>query len=225
MISESEGHGSPAVRSTSEILCSNLSQGLHAAAQPLAVLRAGLSNLDTDRMSVGELRELTAISATEVERVCTLFSYLRELVRAESTKPELSATPILALLAHVVDGVKLLYEEDGIILNSIVPDTCPPVFIDRTRTIQALSSVLLIAHGVSRAQDTVEVIVTSPTENAVRVVVRNFNSRVESFNAEARLSMALAEANIRSQQANFSWCPQPFSVRIELASAPVFDSR
>lgn len=221
MISESECDESPTVRSSSEMLCSNLSQGLHAAAQPLTILRAILSNPDTDQMSAGELRELTATSAIEVERVCKLFSYLRELVRAENAKPHLSSTPIVALLTYAVDGVKLLYEEDGILLNSTVPDTCQPVFIDRARTLQALSSVLLIAHGVSQAQDTVEVIVTCPTPNLVQVVVRNRNSHAESIDAEARLGLALAEANIRSQQANFSWCPGPFSVRIELPSAPL----
>src|ERR1035438_6254110 len=113
MISERECGSSSAVRSASEILCSNLSLGLHAAAQPLTILRASLSNPDTDQMSAEELRELTATSAIEVERVCKLFSYLRELVRAENDKPHLSSTPILALLTDAVDGVKLLYEQDG----------------------------------------------------------------------------------------------------------------
>jgi signal transduction histidine kinase len=172
-------------------------------------------------MSAGELRELAAVAAVEVERVCKLFGYLRELVRAENTRPQLSSTPILPLLADVVDGVKLLYEEDGMSINSIVPDICQPVFIDRARAVQALSSVLLIAHGVSRAPDTVEVIVTSPTVNAVQIVVRNLNPHFESMNAEARLGMALAEAEMRSPQASFSWCPGPFSVLIGLPSAPI----
>jgi hypothetical protein len=33
--------------------------------------------------------------------------------------------------------------------------------------------------------------------------------------------MAFAEANIRSQQAEFSWSLQPFSVQIELQRAPL----
>jgi signal transduction histidine kinase len=175
-------------------------------------------------MSAGELRELAAIAAVEVERVCKLFSYLRELVRAENTTAPLSSTPILPLLAYAVDGVKLLYEEDGILLKSTVPDNCQPVFIDRARTLQALSSVLLIAHAASRAQDTVEVIVTSPALNMVQIVVRNLNSQFKSIDAEARLGMALAEAKMRSQQASFSWCPGPFSVLIELPSVPIMDT-
>jgi hypothetical protein len=224
MSSESVGGISPNLRSASEVLCSNLSDGLHAVAQPLTILRASLSNPDTDRMSAGELRELTAISAVEVERVCKLFDYLRDLVCAENTKAHLSSTPILPFLSDVVDGVRLLCVKDGILLNSIMPDSCRPVFIDRARTLQAFSSALLIARGVSQSQDTVEVIVTSQTSSTVQVVVRNLNSCVESMNAETRLDLALAEANIRSQQANFSCSLEPFSIRIELPCTPIIDS-
>jgi hypothetical protein len=169
-------------------------------------------------MSKGELRGLAASSALQVERVCSFFKCLQQFVITDSINPRLSATPILPLLAYVIDGIKLLYEKDGVFLRSRVPDTCKPVLIDRTRTLQALSSVLLIAHGLSHAQDTVEVIASS--SDVVRIVVRNVKSVVDAVNAETNLSMALAEANIRSQQAKFSWNLHPFSVQIEFQKAP-----
>jgi hypothetical protein len=205
--------------SASEILCSNLAQGIHAAAQPLAVLLASLSKSHTDRMNSDELRELTASSALEVQRVCTLFSCLQQLVMAESIKPQLSPTPILPLLAYAADGVNLLFQQDGISLSSVVPDTCPPVLINRARTLQALSRVLLIVHGLSSAQDVVELIV-SPSANAIQIIVRNLNLSLAVINAEASLSMAVAEANMRSQHADLSLSLQPFTVRIELPKAP-----
>jgi signal transduction histidine kinase len=208
-------------KSASEALCFNLSQCIHATAQPLAVLRASLGNSHVDRMSVEELRELAANSAMEVERLCTLFSCLQQLVNTESTKPQLSETSILPLLAHVADGVNLLFKEDKILLRSIVSDDCQPVLIDKARTLQALSTILLIAHAVSRPQDTVELIASSSSSNAVRVVVQNLTSHVEAVNAETSLSMAFAETNIRSQQADFSWSLKPFSVQIELQGAPL----
>jgi signal transduction histidine kinase len=202
----------------SEILCSNLAQGIHAAAQPLAVLLASLSKDYTDRMNLDELRELTASSAAEVQRLCTLFSCLQQLVMAESIKPQLSPTPLLPLLAYAADGVNLLFQQDGIFLRSVLPDTCPPVLIHRARTLQALSRVLLIVHELSRAQDTVELI-ASASANAVQIVIQNLNLSA-AMNAEARLSMAVAEANMRSQQAGFSLSLQPFTVSIELPWAP-----
>ena len=205
--------------SASEILCSNLAQGIHAAAQPLAVLLASLSKDYTDRMNSDELRELTASSAAEVKRVCTLFSCLQQLVMAESIKPQLSPIPLLPLLAYAADGVNLLFQQDGISLRSVLPDTCPPVLIHRARTLQALSRVLLIVHGLSRAHDTVELI-ASASANAVQIVIQNLNLSAAMINAEARLSMAVAEANMRSQQAGLSLRLQPFTVCIELPRAP-----
>jgi hypothetical protein len=205
--------------SASEILCSNLAQGIHAAAQPLAVLLASLSKDYTDRMNSDELRELTASSAAEVQRVCTLFGCLQQLVMAESIKPQLSPIPLLPLLAYAADGVNLLFQQDGISLRSVLPDTCPPVLIHRARTLQALSRVLLIVHGLSRSRDTVELI-ASASANAVQIVIQNLNLSAVMINSEARLSMAVAEANMRSQQAALSLSLQPFTVCIELPRAP-----
>jgi hypothetical protein len=131
----------------------------------------------------------------------------------------MSETPILPLLAHVADGVNLLFKEDSIELRSTVSDTCQPVLIDKARTLQALSTILLIAHAVSSPQDTVELIASSSSSNTVRVVVQNLTSCVDAMNAETSLSMAFAEANIRSQQAEFTWSLQPFSVQIDLHGA------
>lgn len=209
----------PPPRSAPEALCSNLSRGLHAAAQPLAILRASLGAGHVNRLSVDELRDLVATSAVEVERVCTLFSGLQQLVSLESLQPRLSPTPLPPLLAKVVEGVELLFKADGMLLRSQLPPSCPLVLLDSGRAQQALSGVLLVAHAVSRAPDTVELIVY-PGSDAVRVVVRNLSSQVEAVDAEARLGMTVAEANFRSQQAALSWSLKPFQVQIELPAAP-----
>jgi len=223
MIKMTSNHGfqEPSLPSPElDILCSNLSHGIHAAAQPLTILLASLSKAHTDRMSTEELRELTASSSEEVQRVCTLFSYLQELVVAESIKPKLSATAILPLLASAAEGVQLLFRKQGIILSSTVPETCPLVLINGPRTLRALSSVLLTAHALSSAQDHVEMI-ASTSIHGMQVVVRNLNLSVASTSAEARLSMAAAEANIRSQQAGFVFSQRPFQVLIDLPKAPL----
>ena len=199
----------------SETLCSQLSLGMHAAAQPLTILLASLSKANTDRMNTTELRELTESSAVHVQRVCALFRYLQQLLLIENSRAHVCPTPILPVLVHVVEGVDLLFRETGISLKVTMPDSCHPVRIDRARTVQALTSVLLIAHGVSKARDTVELILTS-TPHTVQIVVRNWNSVVKGLNPEVHLCLAVAEANMRSQQAGFSLNLQPFHVQIEL---------
>jgi hypothetical protein len=216
MISHSRSSESSAA---SETLCLNLSQGIHAAAQPLAVLLASLSKGHTDRMNTDELRELTVSSAAEVQRVCTLFSCLQQLVMAESVRPQLSPTPVAPLLAYIVEGVNLLFQQDGLFLSLVVPDACPSALIHRGRTVQALSSVLLVAHGLSSAPDKIELIASS-SAHAIQIVVRNENVSLPAMSAVSNLSMAVAEANMRSQQAGFSFSLQPFTVHIDLQKSP-----
>jgi hypothetical protein len=204
-----------------ETLCLVFSKGLHAAAQPLTILRASLDKGQIDEMNVDELHELATSSAVEVERVCRLFSNLKELVDVEGVKPQLSEVKIPPLITDLADGFSRLFEKDGMFFSVMVPDPCQPVRIDKARTAQALSIVLLIAHGLSRPQETIELIVSSPSASIVRLVVRNLNSTLEAFSAEVTLAMALAEANIRSQGALISWSLHPFRVQVDLQNAQV----
>jgi len=169
-------------------------------------------------MSRGELKELAASSAMHVERVCTLYSCIEQLVTSESVKPELTSMPLVPVLADVVDGVSLLFDDKGMSLKFRASDICAPVLINRERTVQALSSVLVIAEELSRAPDAVELIASSSSEG-IRVTVRNANSFVDALDAETRLRMDIAETNMRSQGAGFEWSLQPFDVQIELKNA------
>jgi hypothetical protein len=206
------------------ILCSNLAKGLHAAAQPLAILRASLDVEEIESMSRGELQELATSSAIHIERVCILYSCIEQLVTTESITPELTSMLIEPVLAEAIDGVNLLFDHQGINLVFQTFGSCEPVLINRARTVQAVSSALLIARVVSRAADTVEMIASPSFPGGVRVVIRNSGSPVDSLDAEARLRMDIAESNIRSQGGSFFWRLQPFDVQIELRKAPLHHS-
>jgi hypothetical protein len=185
-------HPTSSESSASEMLCTRLAQGIHAAAQPLTVLQASLSKSHTDQLNCHELRDLTASSALEVQRVCTLFSCLQQLVMAESIKPQLSPMPILPLLAYAADGVNLLFQQDGMALSLVVPDTLPPVLIHRTRTLEALSRVLLVVHRLSASQDMIELIASSSAQ-AVQIVLRNLHLFVARIDAEEPASRPFFE--------------------------------
>jgi len=205
--------------STTDSLCSNLSHGLHAAAQPLTILRASLS--DTDDMTLTEFQLLAANSAKEVERICSLFSYMQQLVTNESVKPRLAETEIISLIDDVTDGLDLLFRESQMALKIALPNVCDTVVIDTVRTRQALSSVMLIAHAISDKGDTIEVTVTS-SSHFVQITIANSQRSPSILNAETRLSMGLAEANIQNQQGVFQYDLNPFYVCIGL---PTFHVR
>jgi len=218
MIEDKQVGGISASETASGYFCSNLALGLHAVAQPLTIVRASLFKSYTNRMTRDELQELTRTLAPEVERVCALFGSLQQLVQIESKKPHLSELQILPLLAHAADGVELLYRKSGMFFNSVVPDSCEAVLLDRERTLEALSSVLLITHTLSHAKETVELIAAS-SSSTVRVIVQNTASQVNSLNAQTSLTLALAAANLRSQGAALSWSFRPFRVEMNFQTA------
>jgi len=170
-------------------------------------------------MSIDDLREITASSAIEVERVCRLFNYLKDFVGTESTKPELSAMSIPTLVVHAAEKAELLFKEGGISLRLIIPDLCPLVLINRARTLEALSSVLLSALGISRRKDIVELIVSVDQLLSVQILVQNVNAQATALTTEACLAMALAESLFRSQQCAMSWSMQSFRVQIDLSKS------
>jgi hypothetical protein len=196
--------------------CSSLAQGIHAAAQPLTVLLASLSKAHTDPMNSDELRHLTASSAVEIQRVCTLFSSLQQIVMAECIQPQRISSPVLPLLTYVAEGVELLYRESCVPFHCVLPDACPPALINGSRTTQALSRVLLVVHALSAGGGGPVELAATSSADAVHVVVSSHRTTVSAVSAENSLSLAVAEANMRSQQAGYSMTLQPFTVRIDL---------
>jgi hypothetical protein len=168
-------------------------------------------------MTAGELRQLAASSAVEVQRVCTLFHGLQQLVMAQS-EPHLLPMPILPVLTEAIDGVNLLFQNDGICLNLKIPETSPPVLIDHSRTLHALSRVMLLAHSLSSRQDTVK-LTTSQSENSIQITLANQNLTSKQISPEMNLSMAIAAAHIQRQQARFDYSWRPFRVDIEFSPA------
>ena len=203
---------------------SHLALGLHAAAQPLTVLLASLTDPHTDAMQARELRELVDSSGAEVERVCRLFYYLQQLLLVESVPPVIALAQILPIVQQVMEGVQLLFEQDGIQLRLVLCSACPPLPVDRARVMQALFDVLQVAHKVSRKGDTVELNLSRVGERALRIVVqadpRRLANDPEPDEGELRLSMAVAEANICCQQGTCSWSLRPFHVDMQLQQLP-----
>ena len=103
-------------------------------------------------------------------------------------------------------------------LKLIAEEALPPVRVDRQRTRQALSSILLIAHSLSTTGDHLEMI-ASAVPNGVQVTVRNQNSAPKSLSGESNLGLAVAEMNIRSQGGELSLELQPFAVTVRLPAA------
>lgn len=198
-----------------ERLCSSLSIGIHGAAQPLTILRAGLSEECISDLNEGELRELAADCSREAARLTDVFDAMRQLVSAESTCPQLSSELLSPLLEYAVHEGEPIFREAGVYLHLIPSEDSSEVLVHRGRTLKALMEVLRTALSVSGPGDTVEMACVSAADKA-EVEIRNPNSTAITLDPEFSLRMAAAEASVRRQRGSFSWSMAPFNARMIL---------
>jgi len=202
-----------------ERLCLSLSIGIHGAAQPLTILRAGLSEECISDLSEGELRELAADCSREAARLNDVFDAMRQLVSAERGCPQLSSEALNPLLEHSAREVNRLFRETGVQLHLIPPAEFSEVLVHRDRTLKALTDVLRAALSVSCVGDTVELGFVS-TSAAAEIEIRNPGSTASTLDPEFSLRMAAAEASVRRQRGRLSWSMAPFAAQIVLAIPP-----
>jgi len=223
MIRLPETKASFAPPSPLEHLCRDLIDGMHAASQPLTILRASLGSPDVARQSVEDLRKLLRQSSREVERLCVLFHYMQQFVTVQSMKADPEIEDLAGLLSHTLEGVDLLFAKAGVALTrKQAEEATPSVLVDSSRLEQALSAILLVALGVAQRGD--EVLIETRTQgDIVEITVDSILAAPADLVADARLRLALAAANLRSQSANMTWSDKPFAVQITLpvANTPI----
>jgi len=216
MVSEMAAGERLAVRAIDK-LCANLADVIHAMAQPLTILQGRLDKSRVAQMNLSELRGLAHESAKETDRLCNLFGYMQGFMVAETVEPCLSRQAVCPMLTHAAEGLQSFFKQGGISLRLDMQSDVPPVIADPRRMDQALSRMLLLVYGFSAANDTIELAAVSPFD-ATHIVIRNARAR-PVLDKEARLKLALSEANIRSQNGALTWTTDPLSVQIELPAA------
>ena len=203
--------------SATDALCKDLVQGLHAASQPLTILRASLTSPDIAGKAPEDLQRLLKQSAKEVERLCLLFSYLQQFVLTESIPAESEIEDVPRLLMHAVEGVDVLFAEAGVGLAMYDIERLPRFsLLDSSRFEQALSAILLVVLDKATRGDEVGV-ARSQHGTSVQIYLRQApaaTAATAAMAADARLSMALAAASLRSQGSELTWQEHPFTAQI-----------
>jgi hypothetical protein len=197
-------------------------EALHAVSQPLTILRAGLGLSEVTGLSVEDLRTIFRRSSKEVERLCVLFDYVQKFVEVESIESEPEIEDLSGLVKRALEGVNLLFAVAGVALTCQNDgEAIRSVLVDSSRVEQALAGILIVRLGQALRGDEVIVRIHGPGA-CIEVVVESALAGVAgTVVANARLSMALAAANLRSQGAHMTWKDNPFSVQITL---PVADT-
>jgi signal transduction histidine kinase len=198
-----------------EILYANLSDALHALAQPLTILRASLWASTSPGISATEHQRYLNSSAKQVDRACDLFRCLQEFVHVSKDPAACAPVELSNLLFPIIEDQKVLLHDLGAELKVVVPEGIPAVSIDKVRTEQALFAILQIANSLTAAGDVLEVSVFLRDER-VEIVIQNQNACATRLTALDRLSLALAEAKLHSQQGEYEYSEGSFGVRLTL---------
>jgi len=196
-------------------LCAYMSQGLHAIAQPLTILRSAVAALAAPGVSALDRQRYLELSTQHVERTCGLFECLQDIVIASQMEAECEPVELSEVLAEVVNDHKASLQTTGVELRTVMPGSLPRVQGDTARTLQALSAALKVASSVSSSGDVVELLATV-RNGFIEMVLQNSRNHGRAMNSSDRLSLALAESNIRSQQGKYDCVEDPLCVFIAL---------
>jgi signal transduction histidine kinase len=198
----------------------NLSQGLHAMGQPLTVMRGAVAASVAQGVTQENQQRYLKMLADQTAVACGLYHCLREIVAASQFAADCAPVDLLQLLSPVVEEQRAALQGSGVAIEVIMPRGLRPILADRDRTLQALFAVLKIAASVSSSGDVIELQLTH-SHGAVVLTVRNKRSQGKSLNSLERLSLALAEANIRSQQGGYDFVEDPFCVSLTLSAGEI----
>lgn len=197
------------------IFLASMSEGLHSMAQPLTILRSSIAASATPGVDAMKQRRYLDLSSQQIERACSMFEFLQDLVIASQIEADCGPVELADLLATLAQEQGPTLQASGIELSVVTPNELPTVSGDVTRTHLALSTALKLAASVSATGDLIELLV-STCGGYVELITRNERVHGRPLNSLERLSLSLAQANILSQQGEFEFVEASFYTRIAL---------
>lgn len=196
-----------------EQLYANVLMGLHAASQPLTVLRSVLWPESVRGLTASELRELAETSSAAVERTCVLFNLTRELLHAESIRIIRNQFDAAATLREIEARFKTEFERAGIAFEVSLGCGLSAAVGDAELATQALATTLEIARSVSAPGSRV-FLSAFEADSDTHIVVHTANGILPSAEAESVLSLALVGSLLRKQNGAFTYALNPFQARM-----------
>lgn len=193
----------------------DLLNGLHALAQPLSVLRAASEVLTMPRMQAVDQRHYIETWCAQVERACTLFGSVQDLVATRVIEADRARFDVWELLAPMIDDQRAQLHSSGVgfaVANTV---EWAPVLGDAQRTVHALVAVLRMAGATAARGDVIE-LHTSCDPGFMQLKFQNSRRHGKRMSSSDRLSLSLAVANITSQHGTYDFREDPFCFSLAL---------
>ncbi len=193
----------------------DIANGLHAMAQPLTILRASIEVLGLPPSAGIDQKRYLEISAAQLERTCTLFTRVQDLVTARYVEAQQARYELWEVIAPLIQDQKARMHASGAGIAVASQGPWEPVVGDAQRTEQAVAAVLQILAEVAERGDVIE-IAGAPRNGFLEVTIENTRRNPKNISSSARLNLALAEENILSQQGRYEFTKEPFRVSLAL---------
>jgi len=197
-----------------------LAKGLHAIAQPLTVLRSALPAANEPEVEEAARKFYLDASTEQVERLCALFQGMQELLAAARNPACCAVMDFSKLLNSIAEVQEEILGASGVKVAIAVQGSIPAMFGDFERALHALSATLKIAASISANGETVELLVSSGIDS-VEFVVQNARPAMKRLDASDRLTVSVAEANMRSQGGTYTVMEDPFRVTLALPAQKI----
>lgn len=212
---------------SSPSLLEALSEGLHATAQPLTVLRATLEVASGNASCVSHYQKAIDTSLVEVSRVVDALGFVQELIRITRDLQEPVPVCVEAVVALVLEDLRCVVDDAGVSLNVRIPADIPTVMVVLSRLRQCLFHLVQQALSDAVTGDVIDLCSYADAREVQIVVGQERNLRsgrltdqgARRFVSEAR-GMALAEVLAISQKADLLWQARPFVARLRLPASP-----
>lgn len=191
----------------------DMTEGLHAMAQPLTILRSSIPALAAVNVSPAKQRRYLELSIRQVQRACSLFDCLQDLVVASQTPADCEPIDLSAMVAAVVEGQQAALQELGVELRVQLPGDLPLALGDTARTRQALTAGLAAAALVSVSGNVIYITAAACNQH-VELILKIDGIHGIRLESHERLNLRLAQTNMLSQQGNYECTEDPFRIRL-----------
>lgn len=192
-------------------LCADISNGLHALAQPLTILRSTIGLIDLSMEAGTDGRRYVDLSVQQMDRTCRLFASIQGLLASKMEPPIRAEADLRWMLSNIIDERAGTLERLGIGIAVRIPDSIRKVICDPRRTEQAFSAVLDAGAAICRRGDVIE-LKAFHSEEFYEFTVQRAGRHGNRIDSSSRLYLSLAKENILSQEGMYQFTGDPFCV-------------
>jgi hypothetical protein len=216
---------------------------MHAMAQPLTVVQAGLEAILFRGATLEDYKQATEDWLSDMSRSIELLAYVRELIRIHSAAEAVKPVPLGASIDAAVEDLRKVFDDKQVRLWSRMADRNVAVSGSPQHVRQVFFYILQAAQSCANAGDVVSLqayclldgqfveakVKITAAAGAKQASVDDPGLSIQETGAKNALaqpvqpqvarSLALAEAIVFRQRGELEWVRAPFAVRLRLPIA------